>query len=663
MNGTSSQQSITEKVAWSCLIAIAATVPLAIAWSPFGSGTVITTAPFQTAELFVLSILVAVAVTSWAIGILRGHIGLRSVPGIWWILVFFALAGISTLTALDPATALFGWSGHLIGFFTFLLCGATFLLGTQLIKGVGQLTQLARATVLAGMVVASIGLIQYLGVNLMQVPASDVWMLARGYSTPGNPDVTGNYLVVPFILAVILFLAERARGWRIAAWISTILVGCAMFVTLTRGAWIGALVGLAVAIVAAGRSSALANKAMLALFGPMFALTALLGVERRPRLVARTAELSSGWSSAGGGRLVLWRDALSAIARRPLFGVGADSYLYAWYPVRSLADVRSAGSLAFADDPHSLPLLLAATLGIPAALVGFGLVCSALWFGASGALARRESAERLVFSGWWAALAGLSLAMLFALNSVLLTLMVFLCLAAVVSPRTRPIASAAVLRYSLAGVGLILALGFVGVSSMTTASNYSMAQGLKGDSLERAQAALILAPWNYEARVTISQDRAEAALDALAAGAPDARELFAAADRATAELVSSNPHALNSYYVRTSFLRKAGSYLGPATLKSSVAVADAGIAVSPNDVTLRANKAAALTALGRPDEAATSLAGFWDADTRNPVPGLMYAAALVAAERSQEASAVLAELGTRFPNDTDVAKLRDRLAR
>jgi hypothetical protein len=74
MIGTSPQQSITEKVAWSCLIAIAATVPLAIAWSPFGSGTVITTAPFQTAELFVLSILVAVAVTSWAIGILRGHV-------------------------------------------------------------------------------------------------------------------------------------------------------------------------------------------------------------------------------------------------------------------------------------------------------------------------------------------------------------------------------------------------------------------------------------------------------------------------------------------------------------------------------------------------------------------------------------------------------------
>jgi predicted Zn-dependent protease len=175
--------------------------------------------------------------------------------------------------------------------------------------------------------------------------------------------------------------------------------------------------------------------------------------------------------------------------------------------------------------------------------------------------------------------------------------------------------------------------------------------------------ALARAPWNYDARIAISQGEAAAAADALATAAPNARSLFDTADRSTAELVSYNPHALNAYYVRARFLGTAGSYLGTATIESAVAVADAGIAHSPNDLVLRTSKAAALNALGRPAEAAQILAGYWDTDSHSPRPGLMYVAALVADGRSQEASAVLTDLKIRFPRNAEVAKFDELLSR
>lgn len=78
------------------------------------------------------------------------------------------------------------------------------------------------------------------------------------------------------------------------------------------------------------------------------------------------------------GRLRIWQEALETFADRPLYGGGADSYLFA------SADHQSTNTVYFA---HDLPLELAAELGVAGLLLALGFYGTAgvaLWRGRSG---------------------------------------------------------------------------------------------------------------------------------------------------------------------------------------------------------------------------------------------------------------------------------------
>jgi predicted Zn-dependent protease len=54
----------------------------------------------------------------------------------------------------------------------------------------------------------------------------------------------------------------------------------------------------------------------------------------------------------------------------------------------------------------------------------------------------------------------------------------------------------------------------------------------------------------------------------------------------------------------------------------------------------------------------TTLQTVWDADPRYPLPGILYAEALVKCGRRADAAAVLAVLEKRFPRDDQVARVK-----
>ncbi|MDX6663919.1 MAG: O-Antigen ligase, partial [Solirubrobacteraceae bacterium] len=78
------------------------------------------------------------------------------------------------------------------------------------------------------------------------------------------------------------------------------------------------------------------------------------------------------------GRLTIWREALDTFADRPLYGGGADSYLFASTPHQGAATVFYA---------HDMPLELAAELGIAGLLLALALYATAslaLWRSRAG---------------------------------------------------------------------------------------------------------------------------------------------------------------------------------------------------------------------------------------------------------------------------------------
>ena len=210
--------SQAERVAWYALLALPAVVPTAIlptlmtATNPYGSSA------FTAPKFLVLGLLVAVALGSWAVALVRGDVAVRDVPTKWWMLAFLALAGVSTATALNHVTAIFGHAENLVGLITFLMCASVWFLATQLVTGVHRMRLLARSVIIGGAIVAFFGVLQALQVHPFGAALAQGWMPDRAASTVGNPDFTGTYLVFPVILSVAVGLSDKDARWRAAGW-------------------------------------------------------------------------------------------------------------------------------------------------------------------------------------------------------------------------------------------------------------------------------------------------------------------------------------------------------------------------------------------------------------------------------------------------------------
>ena len=80
-------------------------------------------------------------------------------------------------------------------------------------------------------------------------------------------------------------------------------------------------------------------------------------------------------SAAGDPRWVIWRQTLALIGQHPWTGVGFGEFNFAW----TLTPFVERPGQHFFDHAHSLPLHLAAELGVPLALLVTGLLAVALW--------------------------------------------------------------------------------------------------------------------------------------------------------------------------------------------------------------------------------------------------------------------------------------------
>jgi len=111
---------------------------------------------------------------------------------------------------------------------------------------------LARTLFWSSVIVAGYGVLQFIGWD----PAT--WgtlpfEATAAFSTYGNPDLLGGFLMFSVPIALGLALAEDKLVWRLVYWAGFGLNGLALIVAFTRGAWIGGVVGLLLVGVVAWR--------------------------------------------------------------------------------------------------------------------------------------------------------------------------------------------------------------------------------------------------------------------------------------------------------------------------------------------------------------------------------------------------------------------------
>lgn len=232
------------------------------------------------------------------------------------------------------------------------------------------------ASLLGGAVMGGIAILQYFFIDPLPLAGGQY----RIYSTLGNPNHVGGYLaiVIPAGMGLVIFSGARSRKLLVTVFIALAVCGAALLASRSRGAMLGAGVGvLALIAAAAGRRVRSAGRLIAAAL--VLAVVAVLVTATLTMKEARPGKDSVQW------RLLAWRGITEMIKEKPVTGWGAGSLnlVYLDFQAKVLDGTDDAGTRISATGilkmAHNEYLQLAAEEGVPAAILFIILVAACAW--------------------------------------------------------------------------------------------------------------------------------------------------------------------------------------------------------------------------------------------------------------------------------------------
>jgi O-antigen ligase len=586
-----------------CLHLIVLLVPLAmsnLSWLGIGS---LTADEFDLVKVGILRALVLVGMGIWGWRFLTRGGALRRSKVDYLILGFLGWTLLTSLLSIDRATAVFGRYQRYEGLLTFLTYGAVFFLVLQTVDSAGKLRSLARTLVLGGVLVSLYALLQYMGLDPIAWQGN-TFEAHRAFSTFGNPDFLGGYLLFPLVLLPALALSAESTRSRAAYWLGFLLVMGAWAVSFTRGAWVGGVLGLLLLGFAAWRARVRLGRVDLSflatalLAGVVIVLRSLSSADQVTNVAKRLRSIFAFSQGSGETRLQIWQAAASAIRRRPLQGYGADTFRIVYPRFKPAAIVRTTGYQWTADNAHNYPLQLASGLGIPGALLFYGLVGWVLALAWPAAFSQGTPRERLVLAGLWGAAAAYVIHLMFGISVTGSTVLLWFGLAALVVPTSwaRQVAAPRWGKGLAVGLLLLVATCFAGNLVYVAADHYAakaMTASTVDGQVHNYRLALELNPFNEQYRLGLGLTYAEATSKWLARGASDRAAgndpgpSLAAARASWQEGVDTleaarrrSPYEIDAY-LQLSNLDNIGGKLDPANYRRALRVAQQGLALAP----------------------------------------------------------------------------------
>lgn len=347
-----------------------------------------------------------------------------------FLFLYYAVLGVATIFGFDPARSFWAEAVRMTGMVTHLFLLAFLIM---LITGVRSEVAWHRIFVFS----AFVGLIVIVGA-LMEFVFPGVRRLlgtaesARISGVIGNPIFLGMYLIP--IAGIMVYLATRTKGigarigWIVAALSASVTI----FLTGSRAAAGGLIVGIftglvALLFVAHKRSRTRIIVDIILLLFLAFGVAAYGAsktkfAERVPAL----KRLTSFSFNEFGPRRLNWEIALEGIKARPLLGWGPENSLYVFDRYYRPELLRYGISEASSDKPHNgiLEVAVAGGIGALALFLGFwGWVIALL-----GRVARRSVIPPTLFSIGAGIFTGYLFSLFFAFDTPasLITLFTFL---------------------------------------------------------------------------------------------------------------------------------------------------------------------------------------------------------------------------------------------
>src|SRR5215472_6724465 len=332
-------------------------LPLAISWT--------TADPVVLPKMLVARALVLLLALLMAARTLRTRsIEIRRTPLDLPLAALMLSAGLSTALAENRALSIFGAYGRDEGLLTAVTDVALFWLGAQFLHNAGEARRLLRWLLAGGYIVAMLGIAQTLLGSALGVPRQETAFTfagtVRAASSLGNPNALGALMAMLLPPALWELGQARTATDRLLALNCAITFLCALILTFSRSAWLGAAMGAGVLASGMLARSATRRQGQATVAALAIAIVAIVAITLLPstgQVAARLASLADPGSGSAATRLHIWHDSLSLIAHRPLTGYGPDSFGLV-YPRFQTGD-WTGGPLI--DKAHSDLVQLAAT--------------------------------------------------------------------------------------------------------------------------------------------------------------------------------------------------------------------------------------------------------------------------------------------------------------
>jgi len=673
---TPKPMSDAQRISWACLHAMVFAVPLAISnwtWLP-GVELPFTFDQFDIVKVFVLRGITLVALGAWSWHVLFEGGAVRRTKVDYLILAVLAWIALSTVFSIHPPTAVFGKYRRFEGLLAYINYAVVYFLAVQFLDRLSRARSLARTLFLSGTVVSVYGVMQYLGIDPLtwgRLPFEE----NRAFSTFGNPNLLGGFIIFPLVISLALALTEKEYRWRVAYWSGFFLAMVCWITAFTRGAWIGGAVGLVVLGVAAWRLRTRLTRVDWSFVGTIAGISMIVVVRSLTvdhvvlNVWKRLVSIFEFDRGSAVSRFQIWDAAWSATLDRPLFGFGPDTFRLVFPGYKPIEYVQTVGHLSVADNAHNYFLQLTTAIGIPGMLLLYGLFIAVAVLSFKTAFVNPGLDEgsgdgRLILAAFWAAAVGYVVHLTFGLSVTGSTFLLWISMAVLMAPSARAAQARAPSWGPLAAAAVVLAMIAASIGNVVyiAADHYYLKSRLGGEYRERlaaAERAVALNPYNDMYRAEVGMAHTDAFRSMLQqivserqAGrdtgpmVAQAEQVFELAEESLLDTIDYVSHEYDNYVFLTSLYTIAGQVLSPDYHERALEIGRKGMEVSEYGPAVRLHYSIALIETGDLDEAERQLVYVLEMDPRyaegNMLLGDVYmkkgepTAALARYERAKE---------------------------
>lgn len=291
-----------------------------------------------------------------------------------WVAVTLASAAL----AVSPRLA---WSGEIAsreGVLTTLGLAGLYAAARRAWSAADQQVRATSLLIACATAASAYALLQRAGVDPLTWAAPATYRVAgtsvlRPWGPLGNPILLGIVAACGLAATIARLSRPASDPWRLAPLAA--VNGAACSATLSRGAWLAAIVGTLVACIAAARARPIPRARLVVIASLLAVVAAWTLIAQRIATAARVAEGLAPGTSLDVRRAIA-SAALSAWRSRPVWGVGPDGFALAFPRWRGTAYWGGV----WLENPvhaHAVPLQVLATLGLAGVLAAAAMVVTA----------------------------------------------------------------------------------------------------------------------------------------------------------------------------------------------------------------------------------------------------------------------------------------------